>query len=287
MKRTLTLAIMAILIACNTASDNNTQDFQLPEIEEKQESPGQPNEYADTTANYNGNQSQQQTATPSSRLLIKNATITLKTKHFSESEKQIRKVLKQQNAWLANEFYSDSDYEKALQFQIKVPAEKLEALMAALEMDGVEIEQKEVTTEDVTKTIIDNKGRIEAKKIIRQRYLDLLKDATNMTDVLQIQNEINRITEEMEVAAYTVAHLEEQTKYSTINLRLYEPIEGSTGKVWSRLGEAFSNGYQTSISIVIGLISIWPLLLIAAAVNALIRRRIAKKRMAYASKKAH
>jgi len=52
----------------------------------------------------------------------------------------------------------------------------------------------------------DTRSRLETKKEVRERYLDLLKQARNMKDILAVQNEINDIQEQMEGAAGRTGH---------------------------------------------------------------------------------
>jgi hypothetical protein len=46
---------------------------------------------------------------------------------------------------------------------------------------------------------------MEARKKVRDRYIELLKQAKNMSEVLQVQNEINNTQVEVEGAAGRIA----------------------------------------------------------------------------------
>jgi hypothetical protein len=121
----------------------------------------------------------------------------------------------------------------------------------------------------VTNAIVDTKGRLQAKQQIRARYMELLKQAKTMEEILQVQNEINSITEELESTAYNLEHMQAQAAYSTVYLTYYQVLEsGNDAPTFvSRLWDAVKDGGSAVLEFVIGLVALWPLwlLLLAAA----------------------
>lgn len=74
----------------------------------------------------------------------------------------------------------------------------------------------------------------------------------------------------MEAATARVGYLTHQAAYSTIHLSYYQPIKGvapgsAPDSFASRLYQSFSSGGEWIVNLVIGLVSIWPLLLLAGA----------------------
>jgi len=88
-----------------------------------------------------------------------------------------------------------------------------------------------------------------------------------MEETLQVQGEINRIQEEIEAASGRVEYLSHQSAFSTINLTFYQPVNGfkpvDTSTLFlTRLDNAFKTGSDWVADLLVGLITIWPLLLI-------------------------
>ena len=89
-----------------------------------------------------------------------------------------------------------------------------------------------------------------------------------MAEVLQVQNEVDNIQQQIESAASRVSFLNNQTAYSTINLSFYQPTEGYTPtdanpSFLTKLTNAFKTGGSWIAELFVGLVSIWPLLLVA------------------------
>lgn len=138
--------------------------------------------------------------------------------------------------------------------------------MNSLAGEGVKVVEKTITTEDVTGEVIDTKARMEAKKQVRDRYLELLKQAKTMKDILEVQQEINTIQEDIESGAGRVNYLVHSSAYSTINIKYYQYIKGIPEKeseptFLHQIAEAFKTGGGMVTNILLFVVSFWPLVL--------------------------
>ncbi len=211
------------------------------------------------------------------RQIIRTANLQIECKDFNAFAARVNALIKSNGGWIDSEQETQSDYQRQNVLQIKVPVAKFDELMHGLSgLEGKLIEKK-IEAEDVTNAIVDTKGRIEAKKLIRARYLELLKQAKNMEDILEVQREINSITEDMESAAYNVQNMQAQAAYSTIYFTYMQPLEGASGYnqpgFFSRLWEAIKDGGNGIQNMLIVMAALWPLWLLVAAVAIWWKRR--------------
>ena len=114
------------------------------------------------------------------------------------------------------------------------------------------------------------------------KYLELLKQAKNMNEILQVQNEINSIQEDIEAANSRVTYLQHASAYSTINLTYYHFINGSTPKdekpdFFTKMSKAFSIGTSFVSNLALFLNSIWPLMLSGIGVMIYLKKIKLKK----------
>lgn len=145
----------------------------------------------------------------------------------------------------------------------------------------VKVIERKITTDDVSGEIVDVQARLEAKKQIREKYLDFFKQAKNMQEVLQVQTELNNLQENMEAAAGRISFLNHQSAMSTINLTYYQPLDGfgtnNNPTFLNRIADAFKAGGTWFGNILIGLVSIWPVLLLIGAALFFIRKSAGSK----------
>ena len=218
--------------------------------------------------------------------IIKTATLNLEIKNYNSFYKSIREKVGQLGGYVAQEQQTETDYKIENTLTIKIPVDQFDNTLSQVTTGVEKINDKRITTEDVTGEVVDTKSRIEAKRQIRLRYLDLLKQAKNMEEILNVQSEINDVQEEIESASGRVSYLTHSSAYSTINLTFYE-ILNATAKnndkpsFASRMSNAFSSGWSWVGEFFVGIISIWPLLLlVVGAVFFFKRNKILKPKAA-------
>ncbi|MFC4261499.1 DUF4349 domain-containing protein [Ferruginibacter yonginensis] len=151
---------------------------------------------------------------------------------------------------------------------IKVPVPYFDEFVNDCSNNAQKIIEKSIRTDDVTGQIVDTKARLEAKKQMRQKYLEFLKESKNVGEVIQVQNEINAIQEQIEATTQRYASLANQTAYSTIQLtytQLFDGVVADDEKndgFFKKVINAFTTGGSFLGDIIIGLMNIWPLVLI-------------------------
>ena len=156
--------------------------------------------------------------------IVKTADLSVEVKSFSAFTNRLHRAVQQSGGYLAQEQQVQSSYSIENTVTIKVPVDRFDDLLLQLPSDSDKLTEKKMSSEDVTTQVIDTKSRLETKKEVRERYLDLLKQARNMKDILAIHGEINEIQEEMDAASGRIAYLGHSAAFSTINLKFYQVL---------------------------------------------------------------
>ncbi|WP_153800438.1 DUF4349 domain-containing protein [Foetidibacter luteolus] len=198
--------------------------------------------------------------------IIKTAKVTLELEDYNAFNAVMHGRLKSYGAYIAQENQQENDYRIQNDLVIKVPVDQFDNLVNTLGGEGIKLLEKNISSDDVTGEVVDTRARIEAKKQVRARYLELLKQAKNMEEILQVQNEINEIQENLEAASGRVEYLTHAAAYSTINLSYYQYINGGSEKdsqpgFAKQIGEAFKTGASVLVNLVLFAISVWPFML--------------------------
>lgn len=224
----------------------------------------------------NGHQKQQPVNQPANpdwdRKIIRTAILNVEVENYAKYYSLLRECVRNAGGYVAGEDQMQSDYKLENAVTIKVPVARFDEAMNLL-VTGTgkdKVVERKITSQDVTGEVIDTKSRMEAKRQVRQRYLELLNQARTMEDILKVQDEINGIQEEIEMGAGRVNYLNHASAYSTIQLTFFQVLNPSAQQptdpsFGSRLWYAFEKGWSLIKNIIIGLITIWPLLLAAFA----------------------
>ncbi|MEM9919325.1 MAG: DUF4349 domain-containing protein [Bacteroidota bacterium] len=219
------------------------------------------------------------------RKIIKNAEMLMEVAELDQAALAIKDSLKRYQAFLSETNLNNNTYRSAYEMTIRVPQQYFDPLLEALSSIAVRIDHRRIGTTDVTEEYLDVETRLKTKKEVRDRYIAILRDkAKTVEDILNAEDKIRVIQEEIESAEGRLRYLRNKVGLSTINLRIYQQQE-RTGMVKERsfltkAGKAFVSGWKSVQSFALGLIHVWPFVLIVCLIAFLIGRARSKRRMA-------
>lgn len=225
--------------------------------------------------------------------IIKTASLRFEVKDFKAYNSKIHQAVKQFGGYIASEEQSKTDGNLQTTISIKVPVAQFETMMNQLSNDDVKVEESKITTEDVSENIVDTRSRLEAKKQMRMKYLEFLKQSKNMAEALEVQKDINSIQEDMESAAGHINYLSHSAAYSTINLTYYQAAVAEAAPVpaeekpsfMARVSNSFMGGVHWLGELLVGLINVWPLFLLFFGVLYFIRKSAKGKKISINNEK--
>ena len=205
------------------------------------------------------------------RKIVKTADLTMETKSFARFAERLHRLVRDNGGYIAQEEQTQSALRIGNTVSIKVPVDRFDEFVQQIPADSDQLRDKKVTSQDVSMEVVDTKSRLETKKEVRERYLDLLRQAHNMKDILSMQQEIDGLQEEMDAAAGRINFLSHAAAFSTVNLRFFQilnpnAIEAPTPEpsFLHKIKLAFLAGWEALSSLLLGLMTVWPLWLAAA-----------------------
>ncbi len=104
------------------------------------------------------------------------------------------------------------------------------------------IVSQEVSREDITLTYVATESRMKALQTEEARLLELLGQAENMADLLEIEARLTDVRYELEAVTSQMRLYDNQVDYATIHLNIsevqeYTPVEEPT--LWERISGGF------------------------------------------------
>ncbi|RTQ52344.1 DUF4349 domain-containing protein [Hymenobacter gummosus] len=213
---------------------------------------------------------------PAARQLIYRADVDIKVRDLARTVTRVDSIVRRSGSWVGAAAQTRSDEEWRQEMTIRVRPEKFTGLLSGLSTLGT-VERKSLTSDDVTAEHADVAARLRTKRALEQRYIGLLGQAKKVSEVLEIEAKIGQVREEIESAESRFKALNDQVAYSTITLKLYQPLALPTPgapvlSFGSRVAEAFYGGWEFVTNLFIGLIYLWPLLILLGIGLWLLRR---------------
>ncbi|MEL6560221.1 MAG: DUF4349 domain-containing protein [Bacteroidota bacterium] len=218
--------------------------------------------------------------------VVKTGGIRFKSDDVQSDYQQIIKLLPQYKAYVENENQTKTSYKISYSMTIRVPATAYDTLFTSIVSASGKIESKYSNVEDVTERYYDLKSRIKNKKALELRYIDLLKKAKSIKDILEIERNLNTVRTEIERLQGQFNYLSKQVSFSTIQLDFYQDLpyiyeSGDPQGFGDKILNALDSGWQGFLFFLIGITTLWPFLILFVGIIYLIkywRRRIKKKK---------
>lgn len=135
---------------------------------------------------------------------------------------------------------------------LRVPEPAFEEVLRALHKLA-KLREESITGEDVTDEFVDTEARLRALRQMQARLLGLLEHSARLSDLLQVENEIARVSGEIERFEGRLRYLRERTRMATITLTVLAPEQPHVPQresFASRLRNAFHGGAEVSIAVV-------------------------------------
>lgn len=137
--------------------------------------------------------------------------------------------------------YSGRRYRSA-NLTVRIPVAKTEEFTAQVG-DICHVVSQNKQQEDVTLTYVATESRLNALKTEETRLLELLAQAENMSDLLQIEARLTDVRYELESVTTQLRVLENQVDYATISLNIDEVRDYTDTEedktVWQRISGGF------------------------------------------------
>jgi hypothetical protein len=125
------------------------------------------------------------------------------------------------------------------QVTFRVPVDAFEPVLRQLKGLGT-YRGEESSTDDVTTQYVDLTSQLTAWRAQERVYLRLLDRAGSVTDVIAVQNQLQQVQSNIERLQGQIKHLEDQSSFSTIVLRLTEPGAAGPAAPKGRLARAWA-----------------------------------------------
>lgn len=172
---------------------------------------------------------------------------------------------------------------RTVSMQVRVPADQFESALREVDAMG-RVLMESVKAEEVTEQFLDTESRARNLKLTEQRILTHLERATQLEEILRVEQEVTRVRGEIEQLEGRLRYLGDRIAFSSLEVTLTEeakmqtltpPDSFSVGRVF---GEAWRSlaGLIQSFVVVFVWLGVWAIIWVPLAVLAVfVVRRLA------------
>jgi Domain of unknown function (DUF4349) len=217
---------------------------------------------------------------PTETQIIRTSTLQFETDDLNESYLNIQKAVAKCKGNLQNDVSGKNESAAFRNLTIRVPNTNFIAFLDEISKGVNHFDRKEISSEDVTEQYIDLESRMNSKKTLEKRYLQLLQKANKVSEIIEIEAKLSEIREEIEAKEGQFKYLKNQIAMSTVTIEMYTNDAMQSGETVSFFGKIWNeikSGFNSLSSFILGLVSIWPFLVISILIFIFIKRKFKKK----------
>lgn len=222
----LLTALVLILTACEQAAIGlKPEEIPVPGGAEGRDLAGAPT-VVDEDGNFSG-----EPGTPgeADRSIIRTGEITVEVDDVPEMAGEVRALALELDGFISNSL--QGEVEDSATLTMRIPADRFEDALAAIHDLGGEVKAEATREEDVTAVVIDMEARLENLRAAEEQYRDLLDRATEVEDVLAIQNQLFAVRGEIESMQAQLDYYTDQVALATLTVTIIpvpEPVQAAT-----------------------------------------------------------
>ena len=224
--------------------------------------------------------------------IVYTADVSTQTKDMAKAREAIEKMIADLEAYISDESTStngsiDSNYRsKNTYLTIKIPSKNFHTFLDGIESENIFVENMSKNSTDYSTQYYDKQSRIDSLKIQQDRLLEMLKQATDVKTMLDIESRLSSVRYEIESLTKELKYIDSNVQYSTINLRIrevvkYEENNFQSKTFWEELKEEIfdsaDNFIDFSKELLFAFINLFPYIVIIIIIFTVVRK-IRRKR---------
>src|SRR5690606_3954685 len=156
-----------------------------------------------------------------------------------------------------------------------IPSERFDQVVADLRKLAIRVDSVSTGSQDVTEEYSDLEASLRNLRAVEQQYLTLLGEASDIGEILQVQDRLNGVRYELERVQGRLNLLDNQTSLATLEVSFYPdspPMAATTDTGFTaEVREAWESSLEflgdAGTGVVVALVWAWwliPILLVAA-----------------------
>ena len=187
------------------------------------------------------------------RKIIKSSQLSLETAKFNDVINSLEDMVKSYGGYIASSSIDaegiNNNYQclRFASYKINVPSDKLDDFLDESSKLAT-VRNKSTSAEDITAQYYDNESRLKSLQIQEERYLEILKTATEVKDIIEIENSLTDVRYEIENLTTCLNKISNLVDMATVNINIQEVSQETVAQsVPKTLGEKISSSFVNSL----------------------------------------
>lgn len=212
------------------------------------------------------------------RKIVRTGSLTMDVSDISKSQADITDIAIQYKGYVVSSNQHADQEEPSGYISIRIPAGSFNDVIQKLRALALKVTYENTNSQDVTEQYMDLEAQLKNYQATEAQYLELLKKADNVKDILEVQRELSNVRGNIERVKGRMQYLERTSDMSLIEITLKKskPLGESTWDIAGIFKSAVDGLIvvgKAILGILIWLLVFSPLWIIVLVIIFLIRRK--------------
>lgn len=214
-------------------------------------------------------------ALPQERKIIRTGELRYEVDDLDAARNSVLQHVKATGGYVEGDERGDWGRSLSLTLRVRIPADGFDAFVQGLQGLG-RLEQQNISATDVTTEWVDVEARLEAKRAVEKRYLELAGQAKNVHEMLEVERELGNVRSEIESMEARMKSMRDQVAMSALTITCSKE-QALAERFSPKFGVAFKEGWNNLLRFTVALTNLWPFVVLTVALLWWWRRRRARR----------
>lgn len=153
------------------------------------------------------------------RLIVRTGQIGIVAADTEAAMSEIARLAEAFGGWVvSSNMFEYGEGGKRGTITVRVPAERFDELVAGVKETAVSVPRESTESQDVTDEYVDLSSRLANLEATADRVRAFLDEARNVEEALDVNRELSRLEEQIEVIKGRMQYLSQSAAYSTLSI---------------------------------------------------------------------
>ncbi len=209
------------------------------------------------------------------RKLTRTVDLRMESQKYSELTSLIEGEVLMAGGYIQSSSLSGGESNTSMRqafYILRIPANKVDSFLEQIKTEG-NVLTLTSEIEDITLQYVDTESRLASLRTEQQTLMGILEQANTVEDIITIQDRLTYIRYEIESYESQKRSMDNLVDYSIVNINIREVQDFTSieqAGFWAEAGRRFTQAWKNLGSglrtLALGLVSIWPLILLAVII---------------------
>lgn len=156
----------------------------------------------------------------SDRMVIKTADVDIVVKDFSETVQGISALANRLGGYTVSSYVVQKTDNAVSSITIRVPSAKMDEALQAIKALSIEVKTLNTNSSDITEQFSDLQSQLRNLQAAEAQYLEIMKKATTVDDILKVQSQLTNIRGQIESVQGRIKYLQGNVEESRISVTM-------------------------------------------------------------------